>query len=172
LAGTILIWFLQSFPSNTRSGLAQSISLTGSTGFSQLSLPQISGREDFSGKYMTDLGRIIFPLVEPIGFGWKEAISLIPGFLAKESIVSTLAVLYSSSGLDLGQAMKREGMTPLKAFCFMLFAMTYVPCIPTLGMIYRESNSGKVTFLAVVIPLTVAWTLSFAVYRTGLFLGF
>lgn len=130
-------------------------------------LARLRDQEILAGRWMSRLGRALHPLVAPLGFGWREAVSLIPGFLAKESIISTLAVLYGPVGGELGPAMQREGMTPLAAFAFMLFTLLYVPCLATLGVIWRESGSWLVPTLALVFPAVLAWIVGFVVFQSG-----
>jgi len=116
---------------------------------------------------MARLGKFILPIMEPLGFSWRETVSLIPGFLAKESVVSTLSVLYLPYSEDIGDAMRQTGMTPLTAFVFMMFTLLYIPCIATLGVIWRESNSTRFTTLALFVYFAIAYIVSFIALKIG-----
>lgn len=168
LAGTILIWSLTAFPRDivytrpyaTEIAALQSAPQTPGTMKQIAALKADMARETMERRYMGSLGRALEPLVRPLGFGWREAVSLVPGFLAKESIVSTLSVLYKPIDQDLGTAMRREGMTPLVGFLFMLFTLLYVPCLPTVGVIWRETRSAGFTLVATLLPGILAWSLT------------
>ncbi|HOY66582.1 MAG TPA: ferrous iron transport protein B [Candidatus Ozemobacteraceae bacterium] len=176
LAGTILIWSLTAFPREvplSRPYAAEISALrtapaTPETAARIADLESDMARETMERRYMGSLGRALEPLVRPLGFGWREAVSLVPGFLAKESIVSTLAVLYNPIDKNLGTAMRREGVTPAVGFLFMLFTLLYVPCLPTVGVIWRETRSFGFTLAATLLPGVLAWSLTFA---TSLLIG-
>ncbi|HEY9069937.1 MAG TPA: ferrous iron transport protein B, partial [Candidatus Ozemobacteraceae bacterium] len=171
LAGTILIWSLTAFPREvplSRPYAAEISALraapvTPDTAGRIADLESEMARETMERRYMGSLGRTLEPLVRPLGFGWREAVSLVPGFLAKESIVSTLAVLYNPIDKNLGTAMRREGVTPAVGFLFMLFTLLYVPCLPTVGVIWRETRSAGFTLAATLLPGILAWSLTFAI---------
>lgn len=168
LAGTVLVWSLTAFPrdvSYSRPYQAEIAALKAASQTEEIAgriagLEESLARETMERRYMGSLGRALEPLVRPLGFGWREAVSLVPGFLAKESIVSTLSVLYKPVDKDLGTAMRREGMTPLIGFLFMLFTLLYVPCLPTVGVIWRETKSAGFTLVATLLPGVLAWSLT------------
>lgn len=168
LAGTILVWSLTAFPrdvSFSRPYQAEIAALKIASQTEEIAeriadLEASLARETMERRYMGSLGRALEPLVRPLGFGWREAVSLVPGFLAKESIVSTLSVLYKPVDKDLGTAMRREGMTPMIGFLFMLFTLLYVPCLPTVGVIWRETKSAGFTLVATLLPGVLAWSLT------------
>lgn len=168
LAGTILVWSLTAFPRDVQYSRPyaaeitrlQSVSQTAAVTEQIAALEADMARETIERRYMGSLGRALEPLVRPLGFGWREAVSLVPGFLAKESIVSTLSVLYKPVDKDLGTAMRREGMTPMIGFLFMLFTLLYVPCLPTVGVIWRETKSAGFTLVATLLPGLLAWSLT------------
>jgi ferrous iron transport protein B len=175
LLGSILIWVLSAFPREVPLSRAYDAEIarlqatpSDDLGEAVARLVRARDQERLAGRWMSRLGRALHPLVAPLGFGWREAVSLIPGFLAKEGIVSTLAVLYGPVDDDLGAAMRQEGMTPLGAFAFMLFTLLYVPCLSTLGVLWRESGSWGFTALALVFPAMLAWIVGFIVYQGGL----
>src|SRR3712207_9575846 len=84
------------------------------------------------------------PIIKPLGFDWKLGIGLLSGAGAKELVVSTLGVLYAGdSDVDTVSLSERISITPLVAFCYMLFVLIYFPCIATLAAIKQESGSWK-----------------------------
>ena len=132
--------------------------------------------------YLGRLGKFMHPAFAPLGFSWKETVTLIPGFFAKESLVSTLAVLYQTEGdsdedgaeaknienrKKLAAAMTKNGMTPLKAFVYMLFTLLYVPCIATVGILWKESCSTKFTIFSLLSYFGLAYATSFITLKIG-----
>ena len=91
-----------------------------------------------------------------MGFDWKLGIGLISGVGAKELVVSTLGVLYVD-----------DPITPLVAFCYMLFVLIYFPCIAALAAIKQESGSWKWALFAACYTTVLAWIVSFTVYQIG-----
>lgn len=118
--------------------------------------------------YIGRIGRAMEPVIEPLGFDWKLGIGILSGIGAKELIVSTLGVLYAddadADSVSLGSRMP---ITPLVAFCYMVFVLIYFPCIATLAAIKSESGSWKWTLFAACYTTVLAWIVSFIIYRVG-----
>ena len=131
------------------------------------------------------IGRLIEPVIKPLGFDWKMGIALLSGAPAKEIIVSTLNILYQGETTpgenmslinrfkllnmhSLEKSAHVSAMTPLKAFSFMIFVLLYFPCIGTLVVISRESGSWKWGAFAATYTTVLAWLAAFAVYNIGL----
>ncbi len=175
LAGSILIWVLSVFPREvplSHDYASELATLRGQPASEATSariadLEQRREIEQMEGRYMARIGKLMHPVMAPLGFSWRETVSLIPGFLAKESVVSTLTVLYLPYDHDLGKGMRKTGMTPLTAFVFMLFTLLYIPCIATLGVVWRESGSTKFTALSLAVYLVIAYVVSFAALKIG-----
>jgi len=139
--------------------------------------------EKLEKSYAGRLGKIIEPLVKPLGFDWKIGVSLIGGFIAKEIVVGTLGTLYAVGEADedsesLREAIKKDTWsngekiyTPLTAFALMVFCLLYIPCIATIGVIFQETNSSKWAAFAVIYTTTIAWIVSFVIYQGGRLLG-
>jgi len=156
LVGSIVIWFLSYFPRSTE--------------------------EIHKQTYIERLGHITEPVIRPLGFTWEMGVSLISGIVAKETIISTLGVLYTESSdaepVSLSERLKTVRndagelvYTPLVAFCFMLFVLLYFPCIASVVAIKNESGGWKWALAAVFYTCTLAWVVSFVVYQAGRFLG-
>ncbi len=131
---TVLIWFLQSF---------------------DLRLNVVT---DSSDSLLALVGRVIAPIFAPLGFAdWRCATALISGFVAKESVVSTLEVL-------LGAATVMTLFSTRSAVSFLVFTLLYTPCVAAVATIRRELNSVPKTIIVVVMQCAVAWVASFAAY--------
>ena len=106
--------------------------------------------------YIGRMGQLIAPLFTPQGFNWQLDVSLIAGVGAKEIVASTIGVL---GGLD--------GLTPLVAYCYLLFVLLYFPCIATITAIKHETGSWKWALFAASYTTVVAWLVSAIVYQVG-----
>lgn len=109
------------------------------------------------------LAGYITPIFNPLGFGdWRISTALISGFMAKESVVSTLSILYGST-----QALLMSLTTPA-ALSLLIFCLLYTPCIAAIAAIKRELN-GKWALIVVFGQCLIAWLASFVVYNLILF---
>ena len=135
--GTIVVWFLQNF---------------------NFSMNMVS---DPQSSMLAALAGFLSPLFIPLGFGnWQMITALISGFLAKESVVSMMAVVYG------GTAAVRSAITPLAAFTFMVFCLLYTPCIAAVATIRKEQGRGA-AILMVIFQCIVAWLVAWAVHLIG-----
>jgi ferrous iron transport protein B len=124
------------------------------------------------------IGHSIEPVMKPLGFDWRLSVAVLSGVAAKEVVVSTLGVIFQADD-NTGKASLVEKIqtqkdssgntlfTPLIAFSFMLFILTYFPCIGVVAAIRRESGSWKWAAFTVVYTTGMAWLLSFSVYQIG-----
>lgn len=109
------------------------------------------------------LAGYITPIFNPLGFGdWRISTALISGFMAKESVVSTLSILYGST-----QSLLMSLSTPA-ALSLLIFCLLYTPCIAAIAAIKRELN-GKWALIVVFGQCLIAWLASFVVYNLILF---
>ncbi len=125
---------------------------------------------DSASSILASLGVLASPLFAPLGFGsWQMTVSLISGFLTKEAVVSSLAVLYADSlgAGGLGQVLSTL-LSPAAAYAFMVFVLLYTPCVATLAAVRKTSGSRRFTAWMVVYQLLVAWVVAFVVYHIGL----
>lgn len=124
--------------------------------------------EDSSQSIFGSFGRMLAPLFAPLGFGnWQASMSLLTGLIAKEAVVSTMMVLYSSADQLVLQETLRQGFTPLSAFCFMTFCLLYMPCISAFVSIKREMNSWKWASGMALFQTLTAYLVTFCVYQIG-----
>ena len=134
---TVVIWFLQSF--DTRLNVVT----------------------DSADSLLALIGQWLAVLFKPLGFGdWRCATALISGFIAKESVVSTLEVL-------LGGAAITSLFTVRSAVSFLVFTLLYTPCVAAVATIRRELGSGLKTVGVVVMQCTVAWLAAYAAFLIG-----
>lgn len=123
---------------------------------------------DSSQSILALIGKFIAPVFKPLGFSdWKAATALITGFSAKETVVSTLAVLTGGTGVN---AALSNMFTPIAAFSFLTFALLYTPCIAAISAVKREMNSALAAFGVVVFQILTAWVAAFIVYNIGNFI--
>jgi ferrous iron transport protein B len=103
----------------------------------------------------------IAPVFSPLGFGdWRISTALITGFMAKESVVSTLSVLLG------GQKVLMGVLTPVSAAALMVFCLLYTPCVAAISSVKRELG-GKWAAGMVLLQCAIAWIMSFIVYFIG-----
>lgn len=151
IAGSIVIWFLQAYPRHDIAD-AETASL--------------------SGSYLETIGRGVAPAFEPLGIDWRGAVALLSGFVAKEVVISTLAVIHQTgeeSGDDPSRLRKAlsSSMTPQAAAAFMAFTLLYTPCLATIGVIRRETGSRNWTAFSVLFSLCTAWLCSYLIFHAG-----
>lgn len=116
------------------------------------------------------IGSFIAPIFAPLGFGnWQSAVAILSGLIARESVVSTLGILYGTGGDALGALSEvlRGVFTPLSAYSFMVFILLFIPCVAAVNAVRREMNSAKWTAFTFVFQACVAWFVTFIVYQGG-----
>ena len=160
LVASIVVWSLEYFPHHEE--------LT----------PQQQQEQSYIGR----LGKAVEPLFTPQGFNWKLDVSLIAGVGAKEIVASTIGVLYSgddsfadddsfsedtSKYVTLRSQMEADGITPLTAYCYLLFVLLYFPCIATIVAIKNETSSWRWALFAAGYTTALAWLVSATVYQVG-----
>ena len=124
--------------------------------------------EQQENSYIGQIGKAMEPVIEPLGFDWKLGIGILSGVGAKELVVSTLGVLYTNDAeADVVSLVERIPITPLVAFCYMVFVLIYFPCIATIVAIKQESGSWKWALFTAVYTTLLAWVMAFAIYRIG-----
>lgn len=127
---------------------------------------------NMEGSYLAALGSIFAPLFAPIGFGtWQASASLFTGFLAKESIISTMNIIYFVPDEASLQGLLAAHYTPLAAYSFMVFILLYIPCLATTATIYKETGSKRWTAFSMGYALFIAYILSLVIYQGGKLIG-
>ena len=114
------------------------------------------------------IGGFAAPVFVPLGFGdWRISTALITGFTAKESVVSTLTVLFGGDMSALNTL-----FTPFSALVFLVFTLLYTPCVAAITSVKREMGTARSAFLVVIMQCVIAWIVAFAVRMIGMLIGF
>ena len=139
---TIVIWFLQTF---------------------DLHLNIVTDSKD---SILAVLAGFIAPVFKPLGFGeWRFSTALVTGFMAKESVVSTLSILFGSTAALV------DVLSPLAAVCLLTFCLLYTPCVAAIASVKRELG-GKWAAGVVIGQCVIAWIAAFLVKIVGVLIGF
>ncbi|MEE5993602.1 MAG: ferrous iron transport protein B [Oscillospiraceae bacterium] len=139
LIATVVVWFLQSF---------------------DLHFDMV---EDAENSILANVAGIFAPIMSPIGLGdWRIIVSLVSGFMAKESVVSTMEILFSG-GVE-------TAITSLTAASMLVFSLLYTPCVAAVASVKRELG-GKWAFAVVVWQCVIAWMVALLVRLIGLMMG-
>lgn len=146
---------------------------------------ELTPQEQQEQSYIGRIGKTIEPVFRAQGFDWKLDVGLLAGVGAKEIVASTMGVLYAGDETvaddeeadsvkyaNLHKKMSADGITPLVAFCFLLFVLLYFPCIATIAAIKNESGSWKWALFTVFYTTGLAWIVSAVVYQVGRLMGF
>lgn len=181
LVAAIIIWALSYFPRYTEVDLSKKADIEAVLAqehSTDENIEAVFAEYQQENSYLGRIGKFIEPTVSPLGFEWKESVSLLAGAAAKEIVVSTLGVLYTGQGEDselLSERLKAPspitGMppfTPLKAISFMVFVLIYFPCIASIAAIVKETGSWRYGAFSLCYNTLLAWLTAFAVYRIGL----
>ena len=144
---TIIVWFLQTF--DTRLNLVS----------------------DSADSLLASVGAVLAPLFAPLGFGdWRVSTALITGFIAKESVISTLGIL-TGAGADVSAAALASLFTPVTAASFLAFTLLYTPCVAAISAVKRELRSGWKAIGVSVSQCLIAWVVAFLVYHAAMLVG-
>lgn len=134
---TLVIWFLQTFDSH------------------------LNIVSDSQESILATVASVVAPVFAPMGFGdWRISTALITGFMAKESVVSTLSVLFGQTAALLGC------ITPVSAASLLVFCLLYTPCVAAIASIKRELGSRWAVGV-VIGQCVIAWVAAFVVYLVG-----
>ncbi len=132
---TVIIWFLQTFDS------------------------RLNVVDDGADSLLAVVGRSVAPVFKPLGFAdWRASTALFSGFIAKESVVSTLEILIGNAGIS-------SIFTPVTAFSYLIFTLLYTPCVATIAAVKRELNSGVKAAGFALLQCGIAWVVSFIFFN-------
>ena len=164
LVASIIVWALGYFPHNDK----------------------LSHVEQLEQSYIGRIGKTVEPVFKAQGFDWKLDVGLIAGVGAKEIVASTIGVIYTDNEditadddsdasnekyTRLHAQMTADGITPLVAYCFLLFVLLYFPCIATVAAIKGETGSWRWALFAAGYTTLLAWIVSAVVYQIGCLIG-
>lgn len=191
LVASVVIWLLEYFPRTNKyiddidNQIVNIQSNPVQDAESQAQIMQLEREKMMLHKeysYIGRIGKFFEPVMRPLGFNWKMTVSLLTGVAAKEVAVSTLGILYGVKDADnnhvslvkvlkedvhtTGELKGEKVLTPLVAFCYMLFVLLYFPCVATIATIKKEYGTNWAIFV-VVYTVALAWLVSFGVYNIG-----
>jgi ferrous iron transport protein B len=192
LAGVVIVWALEYFPRETKNTASikeqiafveNNSALSPSAKAEQIKTLQFHMESDrLTNSYLGRFGKIIEPVMKPLGFDWKMSIALLAGLPAKEIIISTMGVIYQSDSSEtttnLQHKLKSEKFisgekagqivfTTPTALAFLIFILIYFPCIGVVSAIKNESGSWKWAAFAVFYTTSLAWMAAFLVQTIG-----
>ena len=140
---TIVIWFLQSFDFRLNTVV------------------------DGADSMLASVGRLISAAFLPLGFSdWRVSTALITGFMAKEAVISTLAVLTGASVAGLDNTLHTL-FSPLAALSFLVFTLLYTPCVAAVSTVKREFGNMKGIVFVILYQTVFAWFVAMCVYQIG-----
>jgi ferrous iron transport protein B len=198
LAGATLVWFLSHYPGISNRSWSEELHRQ-EAAVRTLHLDpaeEVSRLDDLATAHQSRVvntslaatfGKAVQPVLSPIfdpdhsrPEAWKDSIALTAGFVAKEIVVSTMAVIHhaqpgdpESGASGLQDALRtRSGLSPLTALAFMVFTLIYTPCLGTVGMILKETRSLLWTGFSVGYGLGLAWLMAWFTVLGGQALGF
>lgn len=161
LAISIVMWFLSSYPK-----VSQSFALNEN----QVQTEQLS--YSFAGR----IGKVIEPVIKPLGFDWKIGTGMLGAFAAKEVFVAQLGIIFSVGEADENSLSLREKLknnyTPLIGFCVIIFMLISAPCMATITITKQESGSWKIAMMQLFGLTIMAYLITFAIFQVGSLLGF
>ena len=183
LGAVIIIWAVSNYPHNvalekklsaesariSRSGVAAAEKMKLQNGL-ELRIKSEQLEYSLAGR----AGKVLEPLIRPLGFDWRIGIALVTGLTAKEVVVSTLGTIYSigqSNGapVELKSILMHDpSFSKATALSLMAFVLLYIPCVAALGVMKKEVGRWRPVLLYSLYSLSVAWIVSFIVYRVAL----
>ncbi|HOD54278.1 MAG TPA: ferrous iron transport protein B [Candidatus Cloacimonadota bacterium] len=186
---SILLWFLTTFPQKQildkdyellKEQIKTEFAQSGNTDESVLeeSISELENQQQSERMAYTVAGRIghaIEPVLKPMGFDWKIGTALIGAFAAKEVFVAQMGIVFSLGEADEESDALRQQLrsqyNPLIAFCIMLFCLISAPCMATIAVTKRETNSWKWALIQLGGLTLLAWLITTFVYQAGVLLN-
>jgi ferrous iron transport protein B len=175
VAISVVLWVLANFGPTEAMQQAEEKYTTENSELSEEEISNKTASEKLKASYAGQIGKIIEPVIAPLGFDWRIGIALVTSFAAREVFVGTMATIYSIGGddeLTLKQKMqddKKADGTPfftlatgLSILIFYAFAMQ---CMSTLAVVYRETKSWKWPVIQTVYLTLLAWCSSWVVFQ-------
>jgi len=172
LVASALVWFASNYPKNEELESSYRAKLQQVTSKEQKwALESELQSKLMEQSFLGQIGKFTEPFFAPLGFNWKMSVALEAGLAAKEVIVSTLGVLYSTgdktdeNSLSLQERL-REDISFASAMAFIVFIMLYVPCLAAMAVFKQESGSWRYLLFLFIGTTVVAWIFSFITYNT------
>lgn len=180
LLAVLLIWFVSNYPRNPTIDAAlerqiETIELADApaaekqTAIVEAEHLANAGQLEYSiaGK----AGKLMEPLIRPLGFDWRIGVALVTGLAAKEVVVSTMGTIYSLGEADetspeLKTILRNDpAFDQATALSLMVFVLLYIPCVAAIGVMKKEVGNWQAILFYSVYAMSVAWVFSFLTYR-------
>jgi ferrous iron transport protein B len=164
LAISIVLWFLTTYPKHPN--------------------PNATPTEQIAHSFAGQAGKIIEPVIKPLGFDWRVGIGLITSFAAREVFVSSMGVIFGVEGADNDTTPLRDALraahwpggaplfTPLVCFVLMVYYVFAMQCMSTVAVVKRETNSWRWPLFQIAYMTGTAWLVCFILYQGGRALGY
>jgi ferrous iron transport protein B len=189
LIGVVIIWALEYFPRSTGSTAqyeaaierAKEMNISENEIAEIIEVAEMEMESDrLMNSYIGRLGKVMHPIMSPLGFDWKMSIALLAGLPAKEIIISTMGVLYQTdvdeSTVNLQEKLQNEVhdrgrlsgqkvFNTASAMSFLIFILIYFPCIGVVATIKNESGSWKWGIFSVLYTTSLAWIMAFFTFN-------
>jgi len=188
---SIIMWFLMTFPQRKNYTIDYDTAINGAT--SEFAAGNISEQakdsiiafcenlkaaDNLEYSIAGKLGKLIEPVIAPLGFDWRLGIAVVSGFAAKEVIVSTMGTVYGvGKAADEGSATLRSRLATdpkysrLAAYAFLVFILLYFPCMSAMAVFLKESGSTRELLFQVGYTTALAYIMTLIVYQGGKLLG-
>lgn len=183
LAASILIWIASNYPKSSEITAEYNqikSDVSSSTDYNETEKKEIIRNMEFqeSSKqleysFVGQLGKLIEPIVAPLGFDWKLGIALITGIAAKEIVVSTMGTLYSLGDVDedsqdlRGRLLANPNYNQAVALALLVFVLLYIPCAASTIVFHKEAGEWKWTSFYIFYTMTIAWVMAFITYNVS-----
>ncbi|MCX7954709.1 MAG: ferrous iron transport protein B [Bacteroidales bacterium] len=120
-------------------------------------------RQKIESSLLTQCGKIISPVFTPLGFDWRISVSLLTGIIGKETILSTMAILFANNNSNnLSNIIKTDTLfTKQTILSLIIFILLYTPCIGTLITMYKETGRIKYSIISFIMNFSVAWFMAY-----------
>lgn len=158
LVSSIILWFLQAYGWSSSQGI-------------------VAVGENMDQSFLARIASLVSWIFIPTGFGdWQSTVATVSGFVAKENILSSFAILFGVGGDAVGLVEAGEfsalspitaHYTPLSAFSFLVFNLLCMPCFAAVGATHKELGDGKWTIFAIAYQMIFAYAISLMVYQFG-----
>ncbi|MCP5047676.1 MAG: ferrous iron transport protein B [bacterium] len=189
LAISIVMWALMNFPQKSEADFSQNYSqmitdveagslTTEEKQQAVTDLNNAMAQEELAYSLGGRIGKLMEPVIKPLGFDWRLGIGIFSGFAAKEVVVATLGTVYKVGETDEESVSLRDRLrndpaySPLIAYAMMVFVLLYFPCMTAMVMFHKEGGSWKETIFQMTYTTALAYVGALVVYQGGLLLGF
>lgn len=176
LAISIVLWALGTFPRRAEFSRDYAAAIEQAAGPAEAAELEAAWQaERLAHTAIGRIGRGLEPVLRPLGFDWRVGTALVGAFAAKEVFVAQMGIVFSLGSVedepDSLRRTLREQYSPLQGLAMMLFCLLSAPCMATIAVTRRETNSWSWALGMLVGMTVIAWGVTFAVVQAGLWLG-